>query len=88
MSVPDIINGCFEFAGALAGFWNVVVILRQKGVKGFAPLASIYFTVWGAWNIYYYPYLGQWFSLAGTIAITVSNGLFAALAIHYSRRQK
>lgn len=88
MSGPDIINGAFEFAGAMAGFWNVVVICRQKQVRGFAPLAYIYFTLWGAWNIYYYPHLNQWFSLAGTIAITISNGLFAGLAIYFSRRNK
>lgn len=87
MSIPDIINGAFEFAGALAGFWNVATILRHKAVKGFAPHAYIYFTVWGAWNIYYYPHLGQWFSLAGTIAITISNGLFAGLALYFSRRK-
>lgn len=88
MRAPDLINGLFEFAGALAGFWNVAVILRQRQVKGFAPLAYIYFTAWGVWNIYYYPVLGQWFSLAGTIAITISNGLFAGLAIYFSRRNK
>jgi hypothetical protein len=87
VSLPDTINGAFEFAGALAGIWNIIVLCRHKKVRGFAPLAYIYFTVWGAWNCFYYPHLGQWFSLAGTIAITISNGLYAALAIYFSRRQ-
>jgi hypothetical protein len=87
MSLPDIINGLFEFAGALAGFWNVATLLRQGKVRGFSPMAYVYFTAWGTWNCFYYPHLGQWFSLAGTIAITVSNGLFAGLAIYFSRRQ-
>jgi hypothetical protein len=86
LSIPDVVNGLFEFAGAIAGFWNVGVLLRHKQVRGFAPLAYIYFFVWGSWNCFYYPHLNQWFSLAGTIAITVSNGLFAGLAIYFSRR--
>jgi hypothetical protein len=86
-AVPDLINGCFEFAGSIAGFWNIGVLIKHKQVRGFSPTVSFYFMAWGAWNAYYYPHLGQWVSLAGTIAITISNGLFAALAIYFSRRQ-
>ena len=86
MTTPDLINGTFEFAGAAAGLWNTVVLWRHKQVRGFAPLAYLYFTAWGVWNCFYYPHLDQWFSLAGTIAITISNGLYAGLAIYYTRR--
>lgn len=88
MHAPDLINGLFELAGALAGFLNIATLLKHKRVKGFAPLAYIYFTTWGLWNCFYYPHLGQWISLAGTIVITISNGLYAGLALYFIRKEK
>jgi hypothetical protein len=88
MTTPDVINGLFEFAGAVAGFVNCVKLYRDKQVRGFVPSLSLYFIAWGIWNCAYYPLLGQWVSLAGTIAITFSNGLYLALAIYFKRKEQ
>lgn len=88
MLTPDLINGLFEFAGAVAGVYQIWVLHKHKKVRGFAPLAYLYFTAWGMWNCFYYPHLDQWVSLVGTIAITLSNGIYAAQAVYYIRREK
>lgn len=88
MSTPDLINGLFEFAGALAGVVNIVTLLKHKQVHGFHPLAYFYFTAWALWNCFYYPHLNQWISLGGTIAIAISNGTYAALAVYFIRRNR
>lgn len=88
MNKPDLINGLFELAGAVATGYNLVVLLRHKQVRGFAPWAYVYFTTWGAWNIYYYPHLHQFISLAGTICITISNCLYTGFALYYVRRSR
>lgn len=88
LNKPDLINGLFEFAGALAGGINIVTLLKHKQARGFAPLAYFYFTAWGLWNCFYYPHLNQWISLLGTIAITISNGAYAGLAVYFIRRNR
>lgn len=84
--IPDLINGLFEMLGAVATWFNIVTILRHRQVKGFSPMAYIYFTLWGAWNLFYYPHLGQWFSFAGGAAIVASNFLYTGLVLWYKHK--
>lgn len=85
---PDLINGAFEFAGAAITCANLWRLYRDKQVHGFVPHLGWFYTFWGAWNCWYYPHLNQLFSFMGTVAITISNGLYTLLALHYSRRNK
>jgi len=63
--IPDLINGLFEFAGAFALALNVRQLWRDKEVKGVHPIPTAFFAAWGLWNLFYYPHLGQYWSLAG-----------------------
>lgn len=69
----DLINGIFEALGGAAVWWNVRTILRQKRYAGFSPATTIFFASWGLWNLWYYPSLGQIWSLFGGIIICVGN---------------
>jgi hypothetical protein len=82
----DVINGLFELMGAACLVVNVRQALRDKQIKGVHWGPTIYFTAWGIWNLWYYPSLNQWFSLAGGLAITLMNLVWLALVIRYWRR--
>ena len=80
---PDIINGLFEVSGGFFILKNVQQILRDRTVRGVHWLPTGFFWVWGCWNIYYYPYLDQWFSFYGGLWIVVVNFLWLVLMIQY-----
>lgn len=80
---PDFFNGLFEFVGAFMILANIKAILRDKTVKGVSWQVTGFFTVWGAWNLYYYPHLDQWWSFTGGLMIFAANAVWVALAIYY-----
>lgn len=86
MNRGDLINGAFELAGAAASTWNIITLCRHKQVRGFSSNSFWYFFAWGCWNLWYYPSLGQWMSFSGGIALTLSNGLYAALSLYFLKR--
>jgi hypothetical protein len=71
--IPDIVNGSFELGGALTTCLSVRRLWRDRRISGVHWAPTIYFTSWGAWNIWYYPTLGQWFSMLGGIAMAAVN---------------
>jgi hypothetical protein len=81
----DTINGLFEMTGAVLCWVNVVRILRDRQVKGVSWAVSAFFSLWGFWNLYYYPSLGQWASFAGGVALVTANTTWVVLAIHFSK---
>jgi hypothetical protein len=76
---PDLINGLFELAGAIALGANVLKLLRDRQVRGVHWASTVFFTSWGFWNLIYYPTLGQWFSLAGGACIVIVNMIWLLL---------
>ena len=88
MNIPDIINGLFEFGGAGALGLNVARIYRDKAVAGFHPGYVAFFTAWGIWNLYFYPHLGQWWSLAGGIALVAVNLVWLGQIYFYLRLRR
>lgn len=83
----DVINGLFEFLGAPFILLSVIKLYKQKQVKGVSWVHAVFFTIWGWWNLFYYPSLGQWISFAGGIAIVVTNSLWLVQMLYYSRRK-
>lgn len=81
----DLINGGFEFLGAPFILLSVIKLYRQKQVKGISWVHVGFFTVWGWWNLVYYPALGQWVSFAGGIAIVIVNTIWMGQLIYYSK---
>jgi len=84
---PDTINGLFELAGAGFLWRSIILLYRQKQVRGVSFLTVGFFTVWGLWNLYFYPALQQWFSFYGGIAITISNLLWMSQMIYYIQKE-
>ena len=85
MSGPDLINGAFELLGALAICGHIRRLWVDKDVKGVSLWATVFFTSWGFWNLYYYPYLDQWASFAGGVAIVLGNMVWISGMIYYSK---
>ncbi len=83
MQIPDLINGLFEAFGGCMLWLNVRQIIKDKAVKGVHWLSTSFFTLWGYWNIYYYPHLGQWFSFAGGLLIVAGNTVWIILILKY-----
>ena len=85
MTLPDLINGSFELAGGAMQCLNIGRLMRDKQVRGVNWSVTAFFAAWGLWNCYFYPHLDQWASFTGGIAVTTTNLIWVALALHYSR---
>lgn len=88
MLTPDLINASFEGVGAFIILLNIRRILADKLVRGVDWRVMGFFTLWGVWNIYYYPHLGQWLSFLAGLGICAANIVYLALMIHYVRKEQ
>ena len=81
----DIINALFEVLGSVAAWTNVSRLMRDKEVRGVYWPTVLFFSVWGFWNLLYYPSLGQiWSAVAGAV-LALGNTMWVLLAISYLR---
>ena len=85
ITTGDIVNGLFEGLGSLFTMTNVLAILRDKMIRGFSPLPTVFWTLWGWWNLYYYPSLGQWFSFTGGVFLVTLNTIYLYLLWKYRK---
>lgn len=83
MQLPDLINGTFEFGGAVVNLLNVRQIVKDKVVRGINPYTYVWFTSWGVFDLYYYPHLNQMLSFYGGAAIVTVNASWLSLAAYY-----
>jgi len=88
LSTLDLVNGLFELGGSLVLWLNVRQIRRDKKVDGVHIAPFVFFTLWGFWNWYYYPSLGQWLSLIGGINVPLANAVWLGHVLYYSKRRK
>lgn len=82
---PDLINGTFEALAGLMVLNHCRVLLKDRAVAGVSIASTIFFTLWGIWNIWYYPHLGQFWSMVGGIFVVLTNLVYVALLIKFSR---
>jgi hypothetical protein len=83
---PDFINGLFEFGGSLLIWKSFSRTLADKGYAGIYVPATAFFAVWGLWNLFYYPSLGQWWSFAGGLSIVIANIAWVLAMLYYGRK--
>jgi peptidoglycan biosynthesis protein MviN/MurJ (putative lipid II flippase) len=88
MSWQDAVNGGFELFGGFMVLLHCAQLYRDKQVRGASWLATFGFAIWGVWNLYYYPHLGQWASFAGGVVIVLANTLWVSMMLYYIRREK
>ena len=87
MSLPDIINASFEAGAGLAVLHHCFKLYEHKQARGLSIPAVLFFTVWGLWNLFYYHHLGQFWSFAGGIVVTITNLAYLAMLFVYARHR-
>lgn len=88
MSLADLGNGFFEGGGSVLMWLNIRRLLADKQVQGVSLVPAMFWTVWGYWNLFYYPHLHQWLSFVGGIGVVLANSIWVVLALHYSYKAK
>jgi hypothetical protein len=86
MDIPDLIQGLFGFVGGLITWMNVRQVLKDKRVKGVHWIPTMFFTIWGLWNLYYYPHYGHTLSFVGGLFITLGNAVWVYLLLKYWKK--
>jgi uncharacterized membrane protein YfcA len=84
----DILNGSYELLGGFFILLHCLRLIKDKKVKGVSFISVIFFTSWGVWNLYYYPFLNQWWSFIGGLNIVLMNFFWIGLIIHYKRKEE
>lgn len=83
---PDLINALFELLGSVMIWANVRQTARDQGYAGLYLPTVVFFALWGVWNLYYYPHLGQWLSFWGGVSIVTANTVWVIQMFYYGRR--
>ncbi len=81
----DIINGCFESFSGFMLWLSVYKLYKDKKIRGVSIVSTGFFSLWGYWNLYYYPSLHQWFSFFGGLNIVVANSTWLGQMIYYRK---
>ena len=79
----DYVNAIFECGGSLLLLMNIRRLYADKRLAGVSLYPTIWFTVWGGWNLIYYFALGQYASWAAGIGVFVVNCVWVGMAIYY-----
>ena len=82
---PDLVNALFEFGGCAVMLLNLRAIRRDRSVRGVSLPAVGFFTAWGLWNLFYYPFLGQWLSVGAGFVLTVVQAIWLGHLIAYRK---
>lgn len=84
----DHINAVFEAGSALFIATNVRRLYLDKRVRGVNIMPTIWFSLWGLWNLVYYYGLGQWYSWAMGALVFWANSCWVMLALIYRRKER
>lgn len=79
-------NAVFELFGAALTLLHSRAILRDRRVAGVSLFAVLGFSAWGVWNLFYYPFLGQWWSFSAGLLLCTSNLLYLLLLVWFRYR--
>lgn len=79
----DKINSLFLLSGATLGLINVRRVYLDKQVKGVSVWPTVVFTLWGVWDLYYFPTLGQWVSMGGSVCAVLVNSTWLGMVYYY-----
>jgi uncharacterized membrane protein HdeD (DUF308 family) len=81
----DTGNAIFEMAGAIFTLVNVVKLYKDKQIRGVYWPIWIFYTLWGFWNLYYYPMVDCWWSFVAGIFLVTFNTAWIVLAFKYRK---
>jgi hypothetical protein len=83
----DLVNGLFEAIAGCLLWVNVAAAYRAKQFRGVAILPTAFFALWGYWNLYFYPSLGQWWSFLGGVNVVTANTVWVCQMVYYRERK-
>lgn len=83
MNWADATNGLFEAGTGLTALHSCYRLYLDKKVRGVSHYLMIWVSMWGYWNLYYYPSLDQWLSFTGGLVIVTANTVWLSLAWRY-----
>jgi len=83
----DLINAIFELGGGFFILLHCKAVFKDKAVAGVSVLAVIFFSLWGFWNLYYYPSLNQMLSFYSGIFIAMANTFWVGLLLYYGNKK-
>ena len=81
----DIANAVFEAGGALAAWKNALQLYRDRAIKGVYWPVYAFYSIWGLWNLVYYPSLGQPWSFAAGVVLVAGNIAWVGQAIRFRK---
>jgi hypothetical protein len=79
---PDTINAVFELSGGFFLLNHCRTLWASKEAYGVSLLSTAFFLLWGCWNIFYYPHLGQMLSFYAGLFIMFANTLWVGMIIY------
>jgi hypothetical protein len=79
----DLVNGLFELIGSMFLALNIVRLHKDKKVQGVSVLPTIFWTLWGFWNLYFYPSVGCIYSFVGGVFVVIMNLVWVIMALYY-----
>jgi hypothetical protein len=85
--MSDFINGALELLGAFLIANNCRLLFLHKQVQGVSVMATAYFSIWGLWNLYFYPANSLFYSFVGAILLAMANVTWVGMALHYRWRK-
>jgi hypothetical protein len=85
LAIVDITNAVFEMGGAIVAAGNCKKIIDDKKVRGVFWPIWVFYTIWGFWNLYYYPAMNCWWSFWAGLLLTISNSIWVYYAWKYRK---
>lgn len=85
---PDMYNGMFEAVAGALKIIDIFSIYKDKEVKGFSLIPVCFFVCWAAFNVWFYPAIGQYWSFIGGLFLFATNGIWLAMALYYKHFMK
>ena len=85
--MSDFVNGLFELIGAAFIAMSIRRLIIDKQVRGLSLWHPMFFLLWGAWNLWFYPAVGCWYSFTGGVAVFITNAIWMGLMLYYSRKE-
>lgn len=87
MTNSDFVNGLFEMVGGCLLLVNVRRLWRDRKIAGVSWLPTVFFAVWGVWNLWFYPSVHCPWSFAGGIVVVSANVVWLSLLWWVSRER-
>lgn len=81
----DHVNALLQLGAVGFVCLSIRRVLQDRGTRGLSLWQVGYFCAWGAFNLAYYPTLGQVWSTAAGVALFTANATYLSLCLWFKR---